>query len=54
MDYGLSGNDIRVATLPKSYLIVIGIITQCLKKANCPERIDSYYKKALLLKTEEE
>ena len=29
--YGLSGNDYKVATLPKSYLIVIGIILQSLK-----------------------
>ena len=29
--HGLSGNDYRVETLPKSYLIVIGIILQTLK-----------------------
>ena len=28
---GLSGNDYRVAALPKSYLIIIGIIMQSLK-----------------------
>ena len=29
--YGLSGNDYRVATLPKAFLIDIGIIIQSLK-----------------------
>ena len=29
--YGLSGNDYRVATLSKSFLIVIGVIMQSLK-----------------------
>ena len=27
-EYGLSGNDYRVAKLPKLYLIIIGIIVQ--------------------------
>ena len=31
LTYGLSGNDYRVATLPKAYLIVIGIIMQSVK-----------------------
>ena len=29
--YELSGNDYRVATLPKSYLTIIGIIIQSLE-----------------------
>ena len=60
--YGLSGKDYRVATLPKLYLTVIGIIMQDLKSigkltylntkwANYSERPDPYYKKASLLKS---
>ena len=44
--YGLSGNAYRVATLPKAYLTVIGIIIQSFKSTKDNSNMSKHTKRA--------